>query len=86
MKHNIRINGVIRELNCELGSGVVDRHGREIFENDTVMLINGFEIKYERAAPEKFWVTEMSYYDSEELEVFRHNQENEVETDDTVHG
>lgn len=34
MKHNIRINGVVQEIDCELGSGVYDKNGREIFEGD----------------------------------------------------
>lgn len=30
MKHRIRINGEIKEIDCELGSGILDKHGREI--------------------------------------------------------
>lgn len=36
MKHRIRIGGEIKELECEIGSGVLDKNGREIFENDLV--------------------------------------------------
>ena len=36
MKHNIRINGQEQELDCELGSGILDKNGREIFEGDKV--------------------------------------------------
>ncbi len=36
MKHNIRINGEIKEIDCELGSGVYDKNGNEIFEGDRV--------------------------------------------------
>lgn len=36
MKHNIRINGQVKEINCELGSGILDKNGREIFEGDWV--------------------------------------------------
>lgn len=36
MKHNIRINGQVKEIDCELGSGILDKHGREIFEGDKV--------------------------------------------------
>ncbi|MBR0289653.1 MAG: hypothetical protein IJQ82_11805 [Selenomonadaceae bacterium] len=34
MKHNIRINGQVQELDFELGSGILDKNGREIFEGD----------------------------------------------------
>lgn len=38
MKHNIRINGQEQELDCELGSGILDKNGREIFEGDKVKI------------------------------------------------
>lgn len=38
MKHNIRINGEVKEIDCEFGSGILDKHGREIFEGDTVKI------------------------------------------------
>lgn len=34
MKHNVRINGEVREMDFELGSGLVDINGQEIFEGD----------------------------------------------------
>lgn len=36
MKHNFRINGQVKELDFELGSGVLDKNGNEIFEGDKV--------------------------------------------------
>lgn len=36
MKHNIRINGEVKTIDCELGSGIFDKNGREIFEGDKV--------------------------------------------------
>lgn len=41
MKHNIRINGQIQTLECELGSGIFDKNGREIFEGDKVRYDDG---------------------------------------------
>ena len=47
MKHNIRINGEIKEIDCELGSGYCDDNGNEIFEGDCVQVtfrgITGFD-------------------------------------------
>ena len=40
MKYRIRINGEIKEIDCELGSGVLDKNGREIFEGDTIRYYN----------------------------------------------
>lgn len=42
MKHHIRINGEIKEVDCELGSGQFDENGREIYEGDIVYVSNGF--------------------------------------------
>lgn len=36
MKHNIRINGKVQEIDCELGSGIKTEKGKEIFENDII--------------------------------------------------
>ena len=41
MKHNIRINGEVKEVDCQLGSGILDKNGREIFEGDTIRYYNG---------------------------------------------
>ena len=37
MKHRIRINGEVKEMDFELGSGIYDKNGREIFEGDNVL-------------------------------------------------
>lgn len=42
MKHTIRINGEVKEIDCEIGSGILDKHGREIFEGDKVKFRDKF--------------------------------------------
>ena len=36
MNHNIRINGEVKTVDCELGNGIFDLNGREIFEGDLI--------------------------------------------------
>lgn len=36
MKHTIRQNGQITQIDCELGSGIFDKNGIEIFEGDII--------------------------------------------------
>lgn len=39
MRHSIRINGEVKTVDCELGSGVLDKNGVEIFEGDKVEFV-----------------------------------------------
>ena len=39
MKHNIKINGEVQEIDCLLGSGRFESNGREIFEGDLVKIV-----------------------------------------------
>jgi len=70
MKHHIRINGEIKEIDCEFGSGILDKNGREIFEGDRVKLILPY-YGIERYVDTSFWFggKELNEYDSDELEI-----------------
>lgn len=60
MKHKIRINGEVKEIDCELGSSILDKHGREIIEHDTVIneWNNIFNVWFKNG---QFWL--VSLYD-----------------------
>ncbi|MBR0061838.1 MAG: hypothetical protein IJP68_10215 [Selenomonadaceae bacterium] len=47
MKHTIRINGAVKKIDCQLGSGILDKNGREIFEGDKVKTPDGVSSKVE---------------------------------------
>lgn len=36
MKHHIKINGEIKNIDCEISSGKLDKNGREIFEGNHI--------------------------------------------------
>lgn len=40
MKHSIKINGKIKEINCQIGSGIFDKNNIEIFEDNKVKNIS----------------------------------------------
>lgn len=87
MKHNIRINGQIKEIDCNLGSGRIDKNGREVFEGDkvnfrgqdkqtykgVVEFLNGtFFIRYERYGAPNFFVNLGDSFYAQDIEVIRH--------------
>ena len=43
MKHSIRINGQVQQFDCELGSGIQDKNGIEIFEDNLVKMSLTFD-------------------------------------------
>lgn len=43
MKHTIRQNGQITQIDCELGSGLFDKNGKEIIEDDLVKMLMTFD-------------------------------------------
>ena len=58
MKHKIRINGVIKKIDCELCTTFVADNGKEIFEGDRVRLdLDGSTVtdivKFNRG---EFWI------------------------------
>lgn len=81
MKHNIRINGVVQEIDCELGSGVLDKNGREIFEGDIVRFDNR---ALDKSVVDKIYFTHGAFwlgkgtlaeYDGINLEVVGHAED-----------
>ena len=78
MKHNIRQrqldkNGLmttkIVKIEGELGSGVLDKNGREIFEGDIVEIDGGGKYCVDIV---NFWVKDLDEFYSDALEVVNH--------------
>lgn len=72
MKHNIlRINGEVKTVDCELGSGILDKNGREIFEGDQVKADG--ETSYYVASTYDFWTKQLEEFGGgENLEIIGH--------------
>lgn len=65
MIHNVRINGEVKEIDCELGSGVLDKNGIEIFEGDTVVITQKPHFKFKCKAIMRLWASdEKLWFDS----------------------
>lgn len=72
MKHNIRINGEIKEIDCELGSKLLDKNGREIIEGDLVQrYIRNFSEKRKKTISVEKVVFHRGVFSSERYGVFR---------------
>lgn len=72
MKHNIRINGVAGQIDCELGSDVYDKNGREIFEGDLVQrYIRNFSEKRKKTISVEPVVFNRGVFSSKRYGVFR---------------
>ena len=68
MKHNIRINGEVKQIDCELGSGRFDMNGREIFEGDVVYVSDGF---ISNSGDILNWERNKAFYDRGEIILVR---------------
>ena len=42
MKHNIRINGSVKEIDCDIATGLRDKNGKKIFTGDKVRYWDGY--------------------------------------------
>ena len=71
MKHSIRINGEVKEIDCELGSSRFDKHGREIFVNDRLK----FKVGTRKHTGRVFLSTSMQFYIRDDNGTSVHNFE-----------
>lgn len=83
MKHTIRQYGQLTQIDCELGSDIRDKHGKEIIEGDRVRALtpdgdydigqvawdNGTFIWTEKGSG---WSTELNSIALDELEIVGH--------------
>lgn len=82
MKHNIRINGEVKEIDCDIYIGLHDKNGKKIFTGDKIRFWDDYEelVGTVVLCEGEFIVEEYGCGDSKLLDFFdRHKDTEEIE-------